>query len=139
MNILSPTPFPDVNEILHVLLTNVQRILANNFVGMYLFGSLANGDFDQYSDIDVLIVTNDEIRGNAFDALTEMHMQIQQIASPWAVQLEVSYIPRQALRRYDPANNEHPHLDRDAGERLHVRRHETDWIVQRHVLRERGV
>ena len=141
MKTISPTPYPDVNDILHLLLTNVQRILANDFVGMYLFGSLANGDFDKYSDIDVLIVTNEKVSDHNFAALKEMHEHIQEIDSPWAVQLEVSYIPKKALRRHNPSDNEHPHLDRDKGERLHMLRHGTDWIVQRHTLRvrERGV
>ena len=139
MKILSPTPYPDVNEILNLLLSNVQEILQEQFIGMYLFGSLANGDFDQYSDIDVLIVTDGEISDIRFDALKKMHERIQKINSPWAVQVEVSYIPKEALRRYDPENNQHPHLDRDAGERLHIREHVSDWVVQRHVLRERGV
>ena len=135
----SPTPYDDVNEILDLLLSSVREILRKQLVGMYLFGSLANGDFDQFSDIDILIVTNREISVNTFDALKEMHENIQEIDSPWAVQLEVSYVPTEALRRHDPSNNEHPHVDRGKGERLHMLRHETDWIVQRHILRERGV
>jgi len=63
MKPISPTPYPDVNEILNSLLFNVQEMLGKQFVGMYLFGSLANGDFDDHSDIDVLIVTDGEISG----------------------------------------------------------------------------
>ena len=59
---------------------------------MYLFGSLANGDFDQYSDIDVLIVTDGELANDTFLALQEMHTEIAKIDSPWAAQQEVSYI-----------------------------------------------
>ena len=79
---------------------------------MYLFGSLANGDFDKHSDIDVLVVTDIDIATDAFNALKEMHERITKLDSPWAIQLEVSYIPQKALRRYDPTNNQHPHMDR---------------------------
>ena len=139
MTIISSTPYADVNEILNLLLNNVQEILQEQLVGMYLFGSLANGDFDQYSDIDVLIVTNEVIATDLFDALKVMHERIQKLDSRWAYQLEVSYIPEKALLRYDLANNQHPHLDRDKGERLHIAPHESDWVVQRHILRERGI
>ena len=139
MKTTPPTPFPDVKEILDLLHTNVKEILQDHFVGMYLFGSLANGDFDQYSDIDVLVVTHAEITSEAFSALQIMHKQINEIDSPWANQLEVSYIPRNALRRFDPRHKLHPHLDRGTGETLHMMEHESDWIVQRHTLRERGV
>src|SRR5688572_4332445 len=115
---LSPTPYPDVNQILNFVLTKTKDILQGQFVGMYLFGSLANGDFDQYSDIDVLVVTDGEISKAAFSGLKEMHAQINAIDSPWAIQLEVSYIPQHALRRFDPQNKLHPHLDRGKDEVL---------------------
>src|ERR1041385_8747380 len=138
MKAISPTPYPDVNEILDVLLCNVEDILQDQFVGMYLFGSLANGDFDKFSDIDVLVATNTAISKHQFIALKEMHKGIQKIDSPWAFQLEVSYIPIKALQRYDSSDNQHPHLDRGTGEELHIVGHDSDWVVQRHILRERG-
>jgi predicted nucleotidyltransferase len=139
LNELSPTPYPDVNELLDILLTNVKKILGDQIVGMYLFGSLANGDFDQHSDIDILFVTEQAISNEAFQELFEIHERISTIDSPWSIQLEVSYIPRDALRRFDPANDRHPHLDRGPGETLHMQQHEADWIVQRYILRERGI
>ncbi len=136
---LSPTPHPDVNEILNLLFTDVKKVLQNNIIGTYLFGSLANGDFDKDSDIDVLFVTKDEMSDAIFSSLYAMHEKIAEVDSPWAYQLEVSYIPRDALRRYNPSNNRHPHLDRDKGEKLHIASHDSDWIIQRYILRERGI
>ena len=141
MKTASPTLYPDVNDILNVLLFNVQEILGNQFVGMYLFGSLANGDFDEHSDIDVLVVTDGEISALKFSDLQKLHESINELDSPWAIQLEASYIPQNALRRFDPANKLHPHMDRGGGETLHMLAHESDWIIQRHTLRvrERGI
>lgn len=139
MKSISPTLRSDVNEILNILYTKAQEILQGHFVGMYLFGSLANGDFDEHSDIDVLIVTDTKISDNDFSALKEMHAQIIKLDSPWAIQLEVSYIPQNALRRYNPADNLHPHIDRGSGETLHMMTHASDWIIQRHLLRENGI
>ena len=139
MKSISPTPYSDVNDILNILYTKTREILQEHFVGMYLFGSLANGDFDEHSDIDVLIVTDIEIPDNIFSALKEMHEQITKLDSPWAIQLEVSYIPQNALRRYNPADNLHPHMDRGNGEMLHMMTHASDWIIQRHLLRENGI
>src|SRR5215207_1348747 len=133
----NPTPHPAVNKILNLLRSNVKEILAGQFIGMYLFGSLANGDFDQHSDIDVLFVTKDEIKDKVFSSLQAMHTQLASLDSPWSTQLEVSYIPQKALRRFDPADKLHPHLDRGHGETLHWMAHESNWIIQRHSLRER--
>ena len=53
-----PTPYPDVNEILDLLLARASAILGPQLVGMYLYGSLSSGDFDPASsDIDFVIVT----------------------------------------------------------------------------------
>ena len=58
-----PTPYADVNSVLLELLTGVQNILGPHFVGMYLYGSLANGDFDQDSDVDFVAPAGTTISG----------------------------------------------------------------------------
>ena len=134
-----PTPYPDVNALLRVLLSSARAILGNQFVGMYLFGSLACGDFDRDSDVDAVVVTDGDISDDLFSSLRAMHERVATLDSPWATQLEVSYIPRHALRRFDPDCALHPHIDRGTGEGLRMTRHDADWVVQRHVLREKGV
>ena len=48
-----PTAYPDVNAVLAELSASVQTVLGHHFVGMYLYGSLALGDFNpRSSDID---------------------------------------------------------------------------------------
>jgi Domain of unknown function (DUF4111) len=51
----------------------------------------------------------------------------------------VSYIPRHALRRCDPSCAVHAHVDRGIDESLSRLRHDQGWVVQRYVLRERGM
>jgi hypothetical protein len=68
-----------------------------------------------------------------------MHDRIATIDSQWAIQLEGSYVSQQALRRYDPANNVHPNIERGLGERLKMVQHEEVWNVHRHILRQRGI
>jgi predicted nucleotidyltransferase len=102
-HITHPTPAPDVNAVLHVLLSEVQTVLENRFIGMYLYGSLASGDFDPgLSDIDFVVVTADELPDEMLPALEAMHPRITASGLKWATKLEGSYIPRQAIRRYDP-------------------------------------
>lgn len=136
-----PTPYPEVNTLLQELLTSVQTILASHFIGMYLEGSLANGDFDEDSDIDFVVVTDEEISGNLFSALQAMHARIAAIDSEWAIQLEGSYVSQAALRRYDPELDLHPNLERGRDERLKMVRHDDTWgwMIHRYLLRERGI
>jgi len=139
MNTTHPTLYPDVNAVLQLLLSSVQTILGDHFIGMYLYGSLASGDFDQSSDVDFVIVTYDEISGDLFSALQAMHARIAASDSWWATELEGSYVPQHALRRYDPTHALHPHIDRGRGESLGMKQHDSDWIIQRHILREQGL
>jgi hypothetical protein len=133
------TPYPEVNALLRRLLDGVRDALGPRFVGMYLYGSLAAGDFSpESSDIDFLVVTDDDLPGELFESLRAMHARVAADESKWATELEGSYIPRRALRRYDPRDARHPHVDRGRGG-LNLERHGADWVVQRHVLRERGV
>jgi predicted nucleotidyltransferase len=131
--------YAEVEGLLRQFLEEVRAASGAQFVGAYLFGSLACGGFDRDSDVDVLVVTEDEISGALFSSLRALHERVAAFDSHWATQLEVSYIPRRALRRRDPSDSTHPHIDRGAGERLQMASHDSDWVVQRHTLRERGV
>lgn len=117
----------------------MQPILQGHLIGMYLDGSLANGGFDQDSDIDFDIVTDVDISGDLFHSLQAMHDRIAKIDSIWAIQLEGSYISLPAIRRYDPAHTLHPNLERGEGERLKMARHDQTWDVHRYVLRKCGI
>lgn len=135
----TPTPYPDVNTLLHELLENIRLILGDHLIGMYLDGSLASGDFDQDSDIDFVVVTDEEISSDLFAALQAMHDRLATLDSIWAIQLEGTYISAQALRRYDPALVVYPNIERGQGERLKLVRLDATWNVHRYILRERGI
>jgi hypothetical protein len=134
-----PTPHADVNHLLRVLFERQQTILGEHITGLYLEGSLASGDFDQDSDIDFVLVTDNEINPDIFSALQAMHEQIAALDTIWAIQLEGSYISRQAIRRYDPAHSLYPNIERGQGERLKLVDHDQTWDIHRWILRERGI
>jgi len=136
---LRPTSHSEINTLLQELLERAQTVLARHFVGMYLDGSLTSGDFDQDSDIDFVVVTDKDVSGDLFTTLQAMHDRIAMTGSPWAIQLEGSYISWHALRRYDPAHALHPNIERGEGERLKMALHDRAWAVHRFVLRERGI
>ncbi len=135
---LSFTPFEDVNEILGVLLQEIRDVLVDQFVGMYLHGSLAIGDFiPDTSDIDYLVVTESKISARCLASLMTMHSRIGSLDSKWSSELEGSYIPRDAVRRYNPADCRHPRIER--GETLRIESHDSDWVIQRHIIYHHGV
>jgi hypothetical protein len=137
MQPISPTPYPDVNEVLILLLLHVKKILGNQFVGMYLYGSLSSGDFDpETSDIDFLVVTTDELSEETVSQLEAMHRQSWATSPKRALELEGSYVPRKLIRRHDPAGAPCPTVNEG---KFFVDQRGSDWIIQRHVVRESGV
>lgn len=139
MSSCTVTPYADVNAFLNEVLTGAQAILGDNFVGMYLDGSLASGDFAyETSDIDFVVATAKDVSAAQMAALVEMHGRISQTDSKWAIELEGAYIPLPALRRYDNHNAAHPYIGRGAS-RLRREHLDIDWVIHRYVLYNWGV
>jgi hypothetical protein len=133
-----PTPFPDINAVLDLLLLGMQIRLGRLLVGAYIHGSLAAGDFTPHrSDIDFVAVTEGPIPSGYLPKLAGMHRILYNSGSGWARKLEGSYVPREALRRYDPNNAQFPALRCDGT--FAVDGHGSDWVIQCHVLREQGI
>jgi len=53
----NPTKFLELNNLLEELTEKVSKILDDNFVGVYLQGSIALGAVDMQSDCDFIIFT----------------------------------------------------------------------------------
>lgn len=66
-----------------------------------------------------------------------MHAHLRASGLRWATHIEGDYVPRSALRRYDPALARYPHLGVDG--HFEVEQHGGESIIQRHSLREHGV
>ena len=132
-----PTPYLDVNVVLDVLLSSVRDVLGDCFVGLYLYGSLASGDFDPLrSDIDFVVVTIAELPTEMIAAVEAMHLRLAASGMKWAPKVEGTYIPQNALRRYDPDAAPCPCVNE---RRFYLARHGSDWVIQRSILREHGV
>jgi predicted nucleotidyltransferase len=68
------TLYDEVNKVLELFLANVKEVLQEQFLGMYLYGSLASGDFNiETSDIDFVVVTTTNISEGMYLKLSNMH------------------------------------------------------------------
>jgi hypothetical protein len=132
-----PTPYPDVNAVLAMLLDGAQAMLGDHFIGLYLYGSLASGDFNpQTRNIDFLGVTDTDLSGELVRNLEALHARLWNSGLKWAAKLEGAYVPQYALRRYDPDSAPCPTINEG---RFYLDRQGSDWIVRRYILREYGV
>jgi predicted nucleotidyltransferase len=128
----------EINTVLQKLLADAQTILGEYFIGLYIHGSLAVGDFNpKRSDVDFLVVTKGNLPGELLPELASMHARLSASGLPWADKLEGSYIPQASLRSHDPAHVDHPALRVDGS--FAVDGHGYEWVIQRHVLRQHGV
>lgn len=132
-----PTPYKDVNEVLNLLLSEVKEILGDQFVGMYLYGSLSSGDFNpETSDIDFLVVTDHSLSEEKIGCLETMHKQAWASSVKRAGKLEGAYVPRELIRRHDPGGAACPTVNEG---QFYLAPLGSDWIIQRHVVREVGI
>jgi hypothetical protein len=135
-HIAGPTPYPGVNAVLHMLLTDAQSVLGDHFIGLYLYGSLASGDFNpQTSDIDFVVVTDTDLSEKLIHDLEALHVRLWSSGLRWAATLEGAYMPLHTLRCYDPNAAPCPTINEG---RFYLDRQGSDWIIQRYILREYG-
>jgi predicted nucleotidyltransferase len=132
-----PTPYSYINAVLEILQAHLRATLGDYFIGLYLHGSLASGDFDPgHSDIDFLVVTTEELPEKMLPDLAAMHDLVWGIGLEWAKKLEGTYIPKNSLYRYNPADPPRPGIYEG---KFLTFRHEIHWVINRHILRENGV
>jgi predicted nucleotidyltransferase len=126
---------PEINALISELLAGIQAALGKQFVALYLHGSLANGDFAPgRSDIDFLVVTEQELSPNEIERVKAMHRRLTHSGMAWADVLEGGYISRKELRCYNAATAFHPSLRVDGS--FDVDGYGSDWIIQRYLIRK---
>jgi hypothetical protein len=132
------TPYPDIDELLSDLLDQMLRILGEQLVGLYLYGSLVTGDFDrEISDIDLLAVIASDIDKQAFDRLERMHHDLAAKYQQWRGRIEVAYLSTIALKTFRLQLS--PIAIISPGEPFHMKEAGNDWLMNWWVVREQGV
>lgn len=131
-------PFPELHSVLNAFVAGVQKALGRKFLGAYLVGSLATGDFDPDSDVDFLVVTNAELCESEVQSLQANHVDIYALECYPARHLEGSYLSLQMLRRADRVGIEPLWYVDNGSTSLERSLHDNQWHV-RWVLRERGI
>jgi len=128
---------PAIRVVLDHLVDGAADILGGTFVGAWLQGSSATGDFDEHSDLDFVVGVERDLARDELEALQAFHRQLFHHPSPWAQHLEGSYIPREILRDYRRSGEEVWYLDH--GSTTFERSTHDNTIVVKWILRERGV
>ncbi|GAC1379465.1 MAG: hypothetical protein NVS4B7_08930 [Ktedonobacteraceae bacterium] len=137
MSTTFPTPYPDLNSVLRDFVDSVYAVLSNNFVGAYLQGSFAVGDFDLHSDVDFIMVIEEELSDEEVQSLQAVHARIYCLDIPWAQHLEGSYFPRAVLRDSTHTGEQLWYLDH--GNRSLLQSNHDNTVLVRWVVRKHGI
>jgi hypothetical protein len=130
--------YPEMASVLQRFVAGIQNALGLNFLGAYLVGSLATGDFDFDSDVDFLILTNAELSDAEVRSLQTTHVDIHALGCYPAEHLEGSYINKDLLNRTDLVGVEPLWFVDNGSTSLERSIHDNRWHV-RWILRERGI
>lgn len=132
-----PTPYGDLNFVLNELVSGVKRTLGANFVGAYLQGSFAVGDFDEHSDVDFVVVIDEDFSPTQVDRLQAIHKRIYAFDCEWAKHLEGSYFPTSVISSSDRSGEPLWYLDH--GSQTLIRSDHCNTLVVRSIIREHGI
>ncbi|HAU1322417.1 TPA: GNAT family N-acetyltransferase [Legionella pneumophila] len=134
--ILNLTKYQEINNLLQQLLSQIQSILTNEFVGMYIGGSLASDSFNsETSDIDCYIITTKILSENMVRKIEEMHNQFYSSKLKYAKKIEASYIPQKDLLDFDPQAMR-PYFNEG---RYYLGHYGNNYLIELFVLREKAL
>lgn len=86
-----------LNNLFIKITNSFPKLLGNNLVGIYLYGSLTYGTFNEKtSDIDCIVVLNRNLNGSKFKGLNKWYKENGKI-NPWVKRLEMSYLIKKDL------------------------------------------
>ncbi len=132
------TLFPDIDELLALLLSKLRNILEDNLVGLYLYGSLVWGDFDyDISDIDLLTATARPINDSEFNTLKQMHDDFALHYERWNGRIEVQYFSLHGLKTFKSQSTKMGNIS--PGEPFHIIEAGKAWLMNWYFVQDYGV
>lgn len=132
------TQFDEVNNILKTLVNNLQEALGGNLVGVYLYGSLIWGDFNEnVSDIDLLVVTENFLNQNEFVALNAIHDNLVKRHVNWNDRIEIAYIAKKSLKTFKSSKSSIAVIS--PGEPFNIKDAGKDWLINYFLIQEKSI
>lgn len=116
----------------------VASALGPELQGIYLFGSLVTGDFDErVSDVDLLAITRTDLDGDQLANLATLHHRLVQTHPSWEDRIEIAYLSARALRTFKTARS--PIAVISPGEPFHVKDAGRDWLLNWFIVQEHSL
>ncbi len=130
--------FPQANAVLDLLIDGVSEILRDEFIGIYLYGSLVTGDFDlAISDLDLVVIMTQPLDDERFHLLNKLHQNVVNAYPAWEDRLELAYVSRHTLKSFRKQTSRIGIIS--PGEPFHQIIAGADWLISWYALRENGI
>ena len=131
------TQYTEVDMLISELCETLKAALGSNLKGLYLFGSLIGGDFDeQKSDIDLLAIVENVISESELQKLKEAHELFVTNHPHWDNRVEVTYVSVAGMKHFKSMPNKIARIS--PGEDLHYREMDIDWLMDWHMVQVQG-
>jgi len=129
--------YKEVNDLIQRLLKEVKCVLGEQFIGMYIHGSLAVGDFNpKNSDVDFLVVTKEMVTEDLFCSLKKIHEKIIAEGNKLAKRLEGSYVSKEFLLSKEPPKKPRPYVNESE---FCLEHYGYEWLIEQYTIRENGI
>lgn len=117
-----------VNALLEVLQKRLKEYFKDDLKGVYIYGSLATGNFnDDTSDVDLLIALKSEVSHQDFAYLNRFHQEIIQAFPTWENRIEIGYASLTALQNYRSQQEKIAIIS--PGEPFNIKTMGWDWLL----------
>jgi predicted nucleotidyltransferase len=126
-------------DLVAALASEIQDVLGDDLVGLYIYGSSVSGGFDHgVSDIDLVAVTAPEVGALDLAGLERVHRLFARRYPDWSDRLEIVYIGSATLRAFRTSPGSLAVIS--PGEPFHVRDERVaEWLQNWYLVRENGI
>ena len=129
---------PTVLAVINRLKTSIVEVTGSSLVGLYVFGSLVEGDFDpDVSDIDLIAVLAGPPSESLATRLRLMHDDFARANPEWDNRIEVVYISKEGLAHCRTGTTSIGIIS--PGEPFHVVQAGREWILNWYPARANSV
>jgi Aminoglycoside adenylyltransferase, C-terminal domain len=126
------------DEVIREFRDRLLRALGDELIGLYMYGSLAFGDFDDdRSDIDLIAAVASPVGQRKLAALARLHAAVARSYPEWDDRIEVAYVPMSALRTFKSRTSTVAIIE--PGERLRLKRIGSEGLLHYYLVREHGI
>jgi predicted nucleotidyltransferase len=131
-------PFKDINDLLLTLVSKVSITLSDNLIGIYVYGSLVEGDFNyERSDIDLLVAVKEDITDEQFFCLDKMHGEIVDQYPAWYDRIEIAYVSLSNLKYFKTTLGKIAVIS--PGEPFNIKDAGKDWLINYYLIQCKSI